>query len=140
IRALTANAWFSLGAYGLGLHAFWTRTAERKGAPSELLILDQRQRGQARGKRWRVTLDGRELARFSRLEEAVEAVDYELAKRGRACSDSAAPEAGWRLAEAPAELLERVALTPSPGPAGGRGVSYGDALRLDATQKYFKRR
>lgn len=135
LRALTPNAWFSLGARGVGLHAFWTRAAERRSLPSELLILDRREGGAPRGKRWRVTLDGRELAQFSRLEEALEAVDYELHERGRKCASSALPEAGWRSEPAPPWLRERLALTPEPA-----NLSYGDALRLDTTRQYYKRR
>ncbi len=135
IRALTPNAWFSLGALGLGLHALWTRSAERRAAASEILILDQHQSGSRRGKRWRVTLDGRELARFSRLEEAVEAVDYEIDKRGRACAASARPDAGWRSEQAPEGLLERLDLTPNR-----EAVEHGDALRLIATRQYYRRR
>lgn len=144
IRALTPNAWFSLGAHGLGLHAFWTKAAERDGRPSELLILDQRQHGQARGKRWKVTLDGRELARFSRIEEAVEATDYELASRGRMSALSALPQAGWRSEAAPPWLEERLALTPGPvGPheAASLGAArFEDALRIITTRQYYKRR
>lgn len=135
LRALTANAWFSLGAYGVGLHAFWTPAAERKRSPSELLILDRRQSGPGRGKRWQVTLDGRALALFSRLEEAVEAVDYELQKRGRACASSALPDAAWRSAAAPPVLVERLPLTPRPV-----NLNFGDALRLDTTRQYYRRR
>ncbi|MCA9645677.1 MAG: DEAD/DEAH box helicase [Myxococcales bacterium] len=140
IRALTPNAWFSLGAYGLGLHAFWSKTAERNGRPSEVLILDQRQHGQARGKRWRVTLDGRELARFSRLEEAVEATDYELAKRGRVSALSALPQAGWRSEGAPPWLTERLALTPKPEGQFSEAITFEAALRLITTRQYYKRR
>jgi hypothetical protein len=36
------------------------------------------------------------MAKFSTLEEAVEAVDYELGARGPAVAHSALPSAAWR--------------------------------------------
>jgi hypothetical protein len=49
-----------------------------------------------RGKVWEITLDGRPMERFSRLEEAVEAVDFELDRMGPAARHSALPDARWR--------------------------------------------
>src|SRR6185369_3442637 len=64
VRAVSGNAWFSLGRHGLALHF-----QKRPGQTSELLIL---KRG-ARGKKWEVSLDGEPRARFSTFEEAVQA-------------------------------------------------------------------
>jgi superfamily II DNA or RNA helicase len=80
VRAISANAWFSLGRHGIGLHF-----ERRPGRHAELLVL----RRAARGKAWEVTLDGKPVARFSRLEEAVQAADYEIARMGRSVSASA---------------------------------------------------
>jgi len=87
VRAISGNAWFSLGRHGVGLHF-----ERRPGKPSEALVLC---RG-ARGKRWEVLLDGRVRDRFSTLEAAVEAVDYEIARMGRATLSSAREDASWR--------------------------------------------
>jgi superfamily II DNA or RNA helicase len=89
VRAISGNAWFSLGRHGLGLHF------ERSpGCVSEALVLKR----PGRGRVWEVWMDGERSAQFSELEEAVAAVDYELEKRGRALVLSARPEAAWRQA------------------------------------------
>ena len=109
VRAISANAWFSLGRHGLGLHF-----ERRPGTPCEVLVLARA----ARGKRWEVLLDGRTKDRFSTLEAAVEAVDYEIAQLGRTALGSAREEAAWRRA-------------PSAEP----GASQGEALRLAVWQR-----
>jgi len=87
VRAISGNAWFSLGRHGLGLHF------ERKpGRVCEALVL---LRG-ARGKKWEVTMDGKVASRFSVVEEAVQAVDYEVDRLGRAAAASALHGAAWR--------------------------------------------
>ncbi len=108
VRAISANAWFSLGRHGLGLHF-----VRRPGKPSEVLILQRA----ARGKRWEVSLDGKPKDRFSSIEAAVEAVDYEIARMGAAVLASARGEASWR--RAPGSPLS------------------ADALRLDAWRRVF---
>jgi len=87
VRAISDNAWFSLGRHGLGLH--FMRSA---GRASEALVLKRAQRGKA----WEVTLDGKLMARFSTSEEAIEAVDYEIARLGPSASASARQQAAWR--------------------------------------------
>jgi superfamily II DNA or RNA helicase len=96
IRAISPNAWFSLGRHGVGLH--FERFPER---PSEALVL----RRPGRGKAWEVTLDAKATGRFSRMEEAVEAVDFELERRGRRTAASARPAAPWRHGRAEALRL-----------------------------------
>ncbi|HWA75855.1 MAG TPA: DEAD/DEAH box helicase [Polyangiaceae bacterium] len=87
VRAISGNAWFSLGRHGLGLHF-----EPQRGQSSEFLVLKRAERG----KKWEVSLDGRVMARFSNLEEAVQAVDYEIEQRGRLTAASALPDADWR--------------------------------------------
>jgi superfamily II DNA or RNA helicase len=87
VRAISGNAWFSLGRHGLGLHF-----EKKPGKVSEALVL---LRG-ARGKKWEVSVDGKVVERFSVVEEAVQAVDYEVAQLGRAVSASALDGAPWR--------------------------------------------
>jgi ATP-dependent helicase IRC3 len=109
VRAISANAWFSLGRHGVGLH--YLRATN---VVSSVTVLT---RG-ARGKRWEVTIDGRAVARFSTLEDAVEAVDHELANRGRAVVASASHDAPWRSEPAPLD------------DAGGRAITRAEVLRL----------
>jgi ATP-dependent helicase IRC3 len=87
VCAISGNAWFSLGRHGLGLHF-----ERRPGAPSEVTILQRA----ARGKRWEVCLDGRVRDRFSSIEAAVEAVDYEITRMGPRAAASALANAAWR--------------------------------------------
>ncbi|MEO8902596.1 MAG: ATP-dependent helicase, partial [Polyangiaceae bacterium] len=89
VRAISGNAWFSLGRHGLGLHF-----QRYPGKPSEALVL----LSAARGKRWEVTLDGKQMDRFSSIEAAVEAVDYEIGRMGPAAHASAGEAAPWRAA------------------------------------------
>lgn len=112
IRAISGNAWFSLGRHGVGLHF------ERYGRPLAVTVL---KRG-GRGKIWAVELDGRPMERFSTLEQAVEAVDYEIDQMGRAASASARDEAPWRNRAAPAALLARLR-------SRARITTYAEALR-----------
>ena len=114
IRAISGNAWFSLGRHGVGLHF------ER--APGHPIAATVLKRG-GRGKSWHVELDGTAMERFSTLEQAVEAVDYEIDQMGRAASASARDDAPWRLRVAPAALLAEVR---SPG----RTSTYAEVLRL----------
>ncbi|MBX3208666.1 MAG: DEAD/DEAH box helicase [Labilithrix sp.] len=113
VRAISGNAWFSLGRHGVGLHF-----ERRAGRPSEVLVL----RRAARGKAWEVMLDGKAMDRFSRMEEAVQAVDYEIGRMGRAASRSALEGAPWRRA-------------PSSTPP----VLAAEALRLAVWQRVFGR-
>jgi superfamily II DNA or RNA helicase len=96
VRAISHNAWFSLGRHGVGLHF-----ESKAGRPSEFLVLrSPSSKPGTRGKAWEVSRDQRVVARFSRLEEAVQAVDYEIGRMGRAAAASAHGRAPWR--EAPA--------------------------------------
>jgi len=114
VRAISANAWFSLGRHGLGLHF------ERSpGRASEVVVVratasamatrtgSPRTRGRfgaRRAKGWDVVLDGRSVDRFSTIEEAVAAVDYEITRMGRLTAASALPGASWRRGGAADEL------------------------------------
>jgi hypothetical protein len=110
VRAISSHAWFSLGRHGVGLHF------QRAGGVSEVLVV----RRPGRGKCWEVVMDGRAMERFSRLEAAVEAVDFELERMGPRAVLSAAAEAAWRRAPAPVA-------GDVPGP---RAANLGEALRL----------
>jgi len=110
VRAISPNAWFSLGRHGVGLHYV-------AGAIRSVTVLA---RG-TRGKRWEVAIDGRVVERFSTLTDAVEAVDHEIENRGRAAVASARHDARWRYATPPAEILARLRTRP---------FHHADALRL----------
>jgi superfamily II DNA or RNA helicase len=111
VRAISGNAWFSLGRHGVGLHF-----QRRQGRASEALVLKRAGRG--RGKNWEITLDGRPMDRFSTMEEAVQAVDYEIDRMGRLTALSARHEAEWRRA-----------VSSSPPALAG------DALRLEVWKR-----
>src|SRR6478736_2700651 len=108
VRAISSHAWFSLGRHGVGLHF------QRGGRVSEVVVA----RRAGRGKCWEVVMDGRSMERFSRLEAAVEAVDFELERMGRGAVLSAAADAAWRRAAPPTA-------DPAPGP---RAANLGEAL------------
>jgi superfamily II DNA or RNA helicase len=121
VRAISGNAWESLGRPGLSLH-FETKP----GRLAEVLVLAKA----ARGKRWEVSLDGQVVERFSTIEEAVQAVDYEVARRGRAAQGSALGAAPWRRAPAPEDLTRELC---AGGPA--RALTLGEAMRLAVWQR-----
>ena len=119
VRAISPLCWESLGRAGLALHF------ERKpGQLCEVLVLAKA----ARGKRWHVAMDGKVREKFSTLEEAVLAVDYEVEQLGRHAWHSALPEATWRKAPVAAALARQVQQVRQ-----GRGVqTIGEALQLAA--------
>lgn len=92
VRAISGNAWFSLGRHGLGLHF-----ERAPGSVSEALVLKR----PGRGRVWEVLIDEKSVAQFSELEEAVSAVDYELERRGKLIGLSARPAALWRQKASP---------------------------------------
>ncbi len=120
VRAISANAWSSLGRHGLALHF--------EGAPGRLHEALLRPAA-ARGKRWAVSLDGREMARFSTVDEAVDAVDFEVQRRGPHASRSARAEAAWRRAPCPGGRAEAVKGV-RPGHPPPRNL--GELLALEA--------
>ena len=96
VLAISGNAWISLGRAGLALHCFI-----KKNKVSEFVILDHR-------KRYEVRLDNKKMAQFSQLEEAVEAVDYEVGKKGPRVARTALENAGWRYLSPPPPLLAQL--------------------------------
>lgn len=125
IMAISGFRWESLGANGLALHVAWGK----KGLVEILVLMHS-----TRGKRWRVLVGDKEMARFSRLEEAVEAVDYEVSRRGRTAVASARPEAPWRRGPVPAAIAARLAAVNQSA------ANHGDALRVLAYTQHGPRR
>ncbi len=113
VRAISDNGWFSLGRHGLGLHF-----ERRPGRATEALVL----LAAPRGKKWEVRFDGAPKGRFSTIEEAVAAVDYEIDRMGPATSRSARDGAAWRRAPAPKALTAALATKEPPS-------LLGDAMR-----------
>jgi superfamily II DNA or RNA helicase len=117
VMAISGHAWESLGRHGLALHF------EGKGGRiEEVLVLS----GAARGKRWHVWLGGKVVERFSTIEEAVQAVDYEVDRRGRAAAASARHDAPWRMAS----IGDAEAASLPVGKSGRRPTTRGEAVRL----------
>lgn len=124
VTAISENAWISLGASGLALYY------RHRGSVAEYLVLDAK----GRGKRYQVLANGRPVARFSRIAEAIEAVDYEIAERGPEASRSARPDAQWRRsALTPSRIAELAACNP---PQVARDE--GEALRILAWIKHAR--
>ena len=98
MRAISGNAWFSLGRHGVGLHF-----ERRPGRTSEVVVLKRPGARAARCGRSRST--ARSMDRFSRMEEAVQAVDYEIDRMGRAAAASALDSARWRFPKERCEAL-----------------------------------
>src|SRR5690606_14263907 len=95
----------------------------RAGKVTEYLVLA---RGRGRGDRYHVLVDGRKVAHFGRIEDAVEAVDHEVSKRGPWAERAALPGARWRRAPVPPDLAARLAALRPPR----RAATLGDALAL----------
>lgn len=117
VAAISGNAWESLGRHGLCLHY-----EAKPGRLVEVVVLARA----ARGKRWEVSVDGKPVERFSTLEEAVQAVDYEVDRRGRAAVLSAREGAGWRGSAVPEALACRL----PPTRTGRRPGTMAEAMRL----------
>ncbi len=123
VWAISGNAWFSLGRHGVGLHF-----QRRAGVSSAVTVLKRA----GRGKVWEITLDGKVMDRFSTMEQAVEAVDYEIDRMGRLTAASARSEAAWRSEAAPAAL--RASLR-----APDKATSHAEALRLSVWEQVVRR-
>jgi hypothetical protein len=127
VAAISGNAWTSLGRVGLVLH--YLRGPEQLG---EYLIIDRQHPGRDR---YRVYAGMEEAAHFSRLTDAVEAVDYEVAAQGLAAERSAHPQAEWRSMAVSAAQREALARLSPPATARTKG----EAVRLLAFGKYARR-
>ncbi len=117
IRAISAYDWVSLGRAGVALHYF-----KASGRLGEFLVLKQPEPGTR--KLWVVRQDGDDVARFSTMEEAVEAADYELAKLGEVSTESAHPRAQWRSSQVTPEIREALRSLSPPR----RADTLGEAM------------
>lgn len=111
--AISPNAWLSLGARGMLLHF-----VDRGG---QLRRFELRPRpGNRRGAE--IWLDERQLSTAATMNEAIEAVDYELGNYGD--PSSARPDAAWRLREITPELERALRQLRPPR----RASNVGEAL------------
>lgn len=108
VAAISANGWTSLGSRGLVLHV------DRR----QHLVLAL---GLRRSDRYHVIIDGKKVAHFARLEEAVEAVDHEVSKRGRWAEEAASPHAAWRKDPVAQRLAAKLASLKPPRVARNTG-------------------
>ena len=120
VSAISPNAWISLGRAGLALHFL-----NRKKARAEFLILLYHEQNKPK---YRVLLDEQEVATFTRLLDAVQAVDYELEQMGPHVQYSALPEAQWRLKAPDAKLKQSLSQLKPPRHA----TTVADALHYIA--------
>jgi ATP-dependent helicase IRC3 len=127
VLAISPNGWISLGRVGLALHCYL-----KKNKLSEYLVLDRKRRG--RGKRYEVLLNDKTLAQFSQIEDAVEAVDYEIRKRGQSAAMSALEDAKWRSAPVP-DFLSRELASLKPK---RHGKNFGEALRYKTFSRHVQ--
>ncbi|MEC7987484.1 MAG: DEAD/DEAH box helicase family protein [Myxococcota bacterium] len=105
VVAITPNGWFSLGKKGLGLYFF-----RKNGRLSKAEILN---RGKRKKERYHILIDNQRVAAFSKILDAVEAVDYEIEQMGRTESNTAHDEAQWRQEPPPIEIQRALQnLTP----------------------------
>ena len=97
ITAITCNGWFSLGQKGLGLHFF-----DQYSKLHTVTVL--KHNGSKRSKRYQVLIDGKKKAEFTKIIDAVEAVDFEINSMGRIAQFSALDDADWRIAPVSEEI------------------------------------
>lgn len=116
VVAITANGWFSLGQKGLGLH-YWNHREQL--CTATILKIPRK-----RGKRYSVKLDNVEVATFTKVIDAVEAVDYEINRMGSIQRISARDDADWRLADVPESVQQQLGTFRPPR----RAENLGDAL------------
>ncbi len=128
VRAISGNAWASLGRHGLLLHY-----EKKPGRIVEVVVWSAR----ARGKKWQVQMDGAPVERFSTLEEAVQAVDYEVGRLGRAAQASALAGAAWRRAPA-APPADPGASPPRDVRTGRTVMTMGESMRLAAFNRVIR--
>jgi ATP-dependent helicase IRC3 len=128
VAAISGYAWTSLGRAGLVLH--YLRGPEKLG---EYLVLDSRTPGK---KRYQVFANQRPVATFSRVEDAVEAVDYEVNALGPAADASAQPHATWRRLPPSAAQQQALAALRPPG----RAQNKEEAVRHLAFAKYARKK
>ena len=74
------------------------------------------------------------MASFSRIEDAVEAVDFEVARMGPGVEASAKPTAAWRFEAVDPDTAQRMADLSPPR----RADTEGQAQRLLAWSQYWR--
>lgn len=114
LQAVSNADWFSLGPRGVGLYVQGALPRSKGGEGREASPLEKALRAQGiwgvdilrrgSGKAYRVYWDGVFKAEFSRLVDAVQAVDYELERASPSLWASAQARAKWRSQDVPPRL------------------------------------
>ncbi len=118
IQAISGNAWASLGRFGVVLHFYET--------PKKLSRFKIVEALQGKGGKYQICLNDESIARFTSMEEAVEAVDYEISQMGSYAMNTALQEADWRNKSVPPKIQEQLAQLRPPRSAQtiGQAVHY----------------
>lgn len=125
ITAITRNGWFSLGQKGLGLHFF-----DRYWNLHTVTILQNKKRG----KRYQVQIDDNDRASFSKVIDAVEAVDFEINSMGSVPNQTALDDADWRIAPITDELRSELKKLHPPRKTNFIGDAIGYLLFAEHNQ------
>jgi ATP-dependent helicase IRC3 len=127
ITAITRNGWFSLGQKGLGLHFF-----DRHWKLHAVTILQNKNRG----KNYQIQINGKDQASFSKVIEAVEAVDFEINSMGPIPGQTALDDADWRISPVTEELKAELRKLHPP-----RNTEFiGEALGYLLSAEYIQAR
>lgn len=120
VAAISQYAWISLGRAGLALHYIAPNSRR-----AEFLILLTHDNNRPQ---YRILQNEKEVAIFTRLIDAVQAVDYELEQLGPDVQNSALPEAHWRHQPPDAETKKTLKQLKPPR----RAVTMADAMHYIA--------
>jgi ATP-dependent helicase IRC3 len=117
ITAITTNGWFSLGQKGLALHYF---------SPNGSLQIAEvlRNKGK-RSQRYQIEINGEKRAHFSRIIDAIEAVDYEIEQMGSLELQTARDDAIWRTDTVPHEISQMLKSLRPPRKANNLADALG---------------
>jgi superfamily II DNA or RNA helicase len=126
IRAISGNGWISLGAAGIALYVH----AADHGLQRWEVLREKRAVSQLTS-RWAVYFRGTRKAEFSRIDEAVAAVDYEVERAGETMRASARADALWRRQVVSPELASVLASMHPPR----RARTVDEALRILAWEQ-----
>ena len=120
VTAITSNGWISLGQQGLGLH-YWNHRQQL--CVATITVIPKKGR-----KKYVVKIDDVQKAEFTKIIEAVEAVDYEISKMGPIQRGTARDDADWRVAPVPDVIQEQLKKLRPPRYAEALGDALGYLL------------
>ena len=109
--------------------------SRKAAAAGRLTVIEVLHRGRG-AKKWHVVIDGREIAQFGRVSDAVEATDFEIHRMGRVAMVTAQADAAWRSEAVPAALADAVASLRRPAPP----QTWGEAVRALGFERHARLR